>query len=215
MAHFDLFSEEDVAFQLMLAIKDLRNSLEYQEPPATSPATPELKHVYLQPDMSALTSVLAGIKASVPADELAEAMRAALPNLDPMLHPVWGEMVSTLERLEFRMQAQAYGGGSVSLAPNQVLKIEKGTAATVTSVASSATSVTILAENGLRHSAHLFNDSTSALFVKFGATASITSFTHKVVPSGSLDIPYPAYVGLMTGIWTSADGFARLTEVTV
>lgn len=169
------------------------------------------------PDLSAIVTAVTSLKPGVTAEEIAAAIQDTLGRAPDPTGPL-NLVAEKLEGLDFRLQGlgrQAYGGGSVNLAPNQVLKLEKGTLSTVTSVASSTTSVTLLAENSLRHSVHLFNDSTSALFVKYGTAASSTSFTHKVVAAGSVDIVYPAYVGLITGIWTSVDGAARITEVTV
>lgn len=84
--------------------------------------------------------------------------------------------------------------------------------ATVTQVASSATNVTLQAANANRQSLAVFNDSTAALFIKYGATASSTSFTVKVAAGGHWEMPLPAYTGIVDGIWASANGNAYVTE---
>lgn len=94
-------------------------------------------------------------------------------------------------------------------------ELEKGETAAVTSVASAVVSTSLLAANPLRHSFHIFNDSTSSLFVKFGLAASLTSFTIKITSNGYKEFIYPPYIGDVTGIWQAADGFARVTEVLV
>lgn len=85
--------------------------------------------------------------------------------------------------------------------------------ATVTSVAGSASSVTLLASNTSRQGATIFNDSTATLYVKLGATASTTSFTVKMATDDYFEVPF-SYTGVIDGIWSSATGNARITELT-
>lgn len=86
--------------------------------------------------------------------------------------------------------------------------------ATVTRVGSSTTAVTLASANVLRRGFIIFNDSNSVLYVKFGPSASTTDFT-TYLPSGTMfDItPNLAYVGEVSGIWTSVDGAAQVTEM--
>lgn len=89
------------------------------------------------------------------------------------------------------------------------------TAAALTNVNDTAANVTLLAANVARRMAAIFNDSTEALFVKFGATASLTSFTVKIAAGGYYEFPFPIYVGIVDGIWAAdAAGAARITEIT-
>jgi hypothetical protein len=83
---------------------------------------------------------------------------------------------------------------------------------TLSNVASSATSVTCLASNANRLGAVIYNDSLQPAFVKFGATASATSFTEKVEGAGTLEVPF-GYTGVIDCIWASANGNARVTEL--
>jgi hypothetical protein len=46
-----------------------------------------------------------------------------------------------------------------------------------------------------------------------GTTASVTSYTAQVFPSGYFELPY-GYTGEIDGIWSAAVGNARITEVT-
>lgn len=85
---------------------------------------------------------------------------------------------------------------------------------TLANVASATTTGTLLAANTNRKGAYIFNDSTSALYVKFGATASTTSFTVKIAAGGYYEFPVPMYQGVVDGIWDTANGAARVTEVT-
>ena len=85
--------------------------------------------------------------------------------------------------------------------------------ATVTAVADSASSQTLLAANGSRASFTIVNDSTVTLYVKYGATATSTDFTHKLLAGDTLF--EDEYAGVVDGIWASdASGSARITELT-
>lgn len=84
---------------------------------------------------------------------------------------------------------------------------------TQTSVASSATSVQLLAANTARIGVIIFNDSTQVCFVKFGTTASATSFAYRLTANSTLEVPY-GYTGRIDAIWASANGNARITEMT-
>lgn len=92
-----------------------------------------------------------------------------------------------------------------------------GTAATATlsNVSDSASSVTLQAANSSRLGLLIVNDSTVRLLVKFGSSASATSYTVAIAPQGYYELPAPIYTGIVTGIWDSdASGAARMTELT-
>lgn len=84
------------------------------------------------------------------------------------------------------------------------------TAATA-NVASSATSVTLFAATGNAKARAIFNDSTAVLYVKFGATASATSYTVQLAAGDYYEFPQPCYSGVVDGIWASVNGNARVT----
>lgn len=90
---------------------------------------------------------------------------------------------------------------------------------TLTNVASSATSVSLLAANNNRKTAIILNDSTSDLYVTLNASAASTTnyslfLAAKVGNTPSfLAINGDDYSGEIRGIWSSANGFARITEV--
>jgi len=88
-------------------------------------------------------------------------------------------------------------------------------AATLANVSSSASSVTLFAaadrvdvQNRILH-----NDSSAILYLKYGTTASDTSYTYEVAAGAHWEAPYPVYTGRIDGIWASANGAARTTEV--
>ena len=86
--------------------------------------------------------------------------------------------------------------------------------ATLSNVAGSASNATLAASNSARKGLIIFNDSTAALYIKYGATASTSSFTYKVYPNGQWEMPWPVFPGTVDGIWDSATGNARVTELT-
>lgn len=88
------------------------------------------------------------------------------------------------------------------------------TTSAVTSVAGSATSVSLLAANAARKQATVYNESTANLYLKLGATASITSYTVKITAGGYYELPRSGYTGAVDGIWDAANGNARITELT-
>lgn len=108
-------------------------------------------------------------------------------------------------------------GANVDAAGNVGVSQKSGTA-TLSNVAASATSVTVLAANTARIGGQITNDSSAVVYLKFGTTASTTSYT--VVLAGAASAPFsyyeiPAgYTGRIDGIWASATGNARVTEET-
>lgn len=94
----------------------------------------------------------------------------------------------------------------------QVVKNQCGTG-TQTSVAGSATNITLLAANTQRLGASIYNDSTALLYVRFQATATTSNFSVKMQPDSLLLVPC-GYTGIIDGIWSSATGSARVSEFT-
>jgi len=103
----------------------------------------------------------------------------------------------------------------VSFSPNSPITTSQARPATsiTSSVAGSVASVVLLPSNSSRLGATIYNDSSSLLFVKLGATASNTDYTVKLFPLGYYEIPY-GYTGEIDGIWVSAVGHARIDELT-
>ena len=116
----------------------------------------------------------------------------------------------------------AEGSGSKSVATHEVSTnvhhqrvTQGGSSATVTQVTSSASSGVLQASNGLRRGLCIHNASTQTLYVKFGTTASATSYTVKLAADGYYEMPANLYTGRGDGIWASANGYAYVTEITV
>lgn len=105
-------------------------------------------------------------------------------------------------------------GGASAGTPVPVQQAKSATA-TLSNVASSASSVTLLALNAARLGASIYNDSSAILYVKFGSTASSTSHVVQIAGGGYYELPTTSvYTGIITGIWASATGSARVTELT-
>lgn len=98
--------------------------------------------------------------------------------------------------------------------PAIAIKSNASATGTQSNVASSATAVTVLASNALRLGATIFNDSTQILYLILSATTP-TSSVHTIQMSAGAyyEVPF-GYRGVVQGIWASANGSARVTELT-
>lgn len=110
----------------------------------------------------------------------------------------------------------ASGGGGSTVTTTPVA----AATATLANVAGSASSVTLIALNTARLGATIVNDSTAVLYIKYGSTASATSYNYVVAGSiGGVGVTWempasPRYTGIITGLWASATGNARTNELT-
>ena len=105
----------------------------------------------------------------------------------------------------------AGGAGTSSALTTRTVQAGAATG-TTSSVADSATSVTLLASNANRRGASVYNDSTEILYAKCGATATTTDFTVKMFPQDYWECP-ANYSGILEGIWSAnGSGSARVTE---
>jgi len=112
----------------------------------------------------------------------------------------------------------ALPAGTNNIGDVDVLSLPKTSTNTTATVAGSATVVTLIASNASRCGATIYNDSTALLYVKLGSAASLTDFTALLSGNGSgiggyYEVPF-AYTGIITGIWASATGNARVGELT-
>lgn len=88
------------------------------------------------------------------------------------------------------------------------------TTATLTNVSDAATSTSLSTSNPNRKGWYVTNDSSSILYINFGATASTTAYTVQVAAGGFYEMPLPVYTGAMNGIWSAdSTGAARITEL--
>lgn len=104
--------------------------------------------------------------------------------------------------------------GDVDVLTLPDVAIKNYASSSVTSVVSAAVSTSILASNANRRMAIMVNDTDKNAYVKLGATASTTSFSYKLTPGQTLELPIPVYTGAIDAIWdTSPTGSMRVTEI--
>lgn len=95
-----------------------------------------------------------------------------------------------------------------------VRNIEQSSTANLANISATTSSVILLASNPNRKMAVVVNDSaTGTLFVKFGQTASASSYTYQLSPGSTLEFPTPTFTGRVDGVWSAAIGAARVTEI--
>ena len=134
----------------------------------------------------------------------------------------WSFSVSGWVSFRVRLNPQITGTGTLTLGLvtsavpdiSTASTVSRSNTSTLSNVSSSASNVTLLAANPKRIGATIFNDSTSLVYVKFGATASATSYTVQIASNGYYECPAPIYTGIIDGVWSSANGNARITELT-
>jgi hypothetical protein len=91
---------------------------------------------------------------------------------------------------------------------------QKSSTATLSNISASASSTSVLSSTPGRKGASFYNDSSADCFLKYGTSASATSFTVKLTPGSFASMDTPVYTGAITAIWTSATGTLRVTEMT-
>jgi hypothetical protein len=106
------------------------------------------------------------------------------------------------------------GGNTITVDGTVATTPQKASTSNITSVADINTTTTLLSANSSRLGATIYNDSSASLYLKLGATASLTSFSVKIDPNGYYEVPF-SYTGIIDGIWDSnSSGSARITELT-
>ncbi len=119
-----------------------------------------------------------------------------------------GDLDVNLEAIEALITA-----GNASLADLQ--DALTADAAALSNVASQDTNINLLASAATRRGVIIHNDDTGILFIKYGSTASTTSYTYKIPVDGTWEMPGPIFTGAIDAIWvTSGSGSARITELT-
>ena len=93
-----------------------------------------------------------------------------------------------------------------------VTRMPRATASSVTAVSVSTTSVAILAANTGRQGVIIANDGGTDLLVKFGATASATSYTLKL-STGAYVVLDRGYTGTIDAIRSTGTGNVMVTEM--
>lgn len=118
--------------RILQAILELHAVLAGLPAPVVNVAPPAITvspaEVYVpEVDLSSIVTAVTGLKPGADASDIAEAIvnRLQLPSVPDSSGPL-AEVAAALEKLEFRMRGmgtQAYGGGSVTLLPNQTVGV--------------------------------------------------------------------------------------------
>lgn len=87
--------------------------------------------------------------------------------------------------------------------------------AVLTSVASSASSVPLIAANPRRKRLFIANTSTAILYLRLGTTAAAATATtgHSIQMAANTNLELVGFTGTIDGIWAAANGQANLTEL--
>lgn len=109
--------------------------------------------------------------------------------------------------------AAAYGL-VVRIAGSVAVSFSKPTTATVTSVAMSTTSATLLALNTAREGAILWSEGVADVYVKLGATATTASYSLILRRNSYFELPSPTYTGVIDGITAAGTATVLATEIT-
>lgn len=141
----------------------------------------------------------------------------SMPTMDTMARAGFHKITDGTSTAAVKPASTAAATTDPALVVAKSLNDNPGTA-TLSNVSGSASSVTLLSANASRKGAIITNDSTAVCYVKFGTTASTTSFTVYILGSVSgapsyYEVPF-TYTGRIDAIWASATGTARITELT-
>lgn len=102
--------------------------------------------------------------------------------------------------------------GAAEVSASNPLPVGPGqaTAASLSALGSAAVNAQLLAANASRKGLILVNTDANDVYVKYGATASLTSFSVRIAGNGGYwEMPAPIYVGAIDAIW-AADGAGSL-----
>lgn len=158
------------------------------------------------PTGAATETTLAAINTKLPALGQA-AMAASQPVVIANNQSAVPSNISQINAVTPLMGAGPTGTGSMRQT------IANAATPTSANVAASITNVTLLASSATRLGAAFYNDSSSAMYLKLGATSSTTSFTVKLLAGAYYEIPGPhIYSGIVDGIWDTATGTCRVTS---
>lgn len=102
--------------------------------------------------------------------------------------------------------------GSATTQPVSIA-LDSVASATLTQVASSASSVSVLASSATRKGAIFFNASTAICYLAFTATATSTAYTIQMAPNSTYIMDKAIYTGVISGIWASANGNMIVTAL--
>ncbi len=149
-------------------------------------------------------------------NETAPATDTASSGLNGRLQRIAQRLTSLIAQIPAALgQATMANSLAVTIASNQSavsVSVTAPASATVAQVGAATSSTTLQASNAARRGLKIQNDSTAVLYVKYGSTASATSYTVKMLAGDYWEMPASDYSGIVTGIWVSVNGNAYVTE---
>lgn len=101
--------------------------------------------------------------------------------------------------------------------PIIVVSVLGPTIGVTTTIPGTAVPVVFLAANAARLGATINNDSPNRfLYIKLGAGVGLASYSVRIGPHGYYELPFPAYTGVIEGVWNAVTpgDFATVTELT-
>lgn len=93
------------------------------------------------------------------------------------------------------------------------VKLRSAGEAKLTTVASSATSASLIGANPARKTLIIQNTSTAVLYVKLGGGTATATTAHSIQLASNAYVIIEGFTGAVSGIWASANGQANLTEL--
>lgn len=143
--------------------------------------------------------------------ETAPATDTASSGLNGRLQRIAQRLTSLIALVPASLGQKAMASSfAVTLASDDPLTVlQSASSASITALASAATSAQLLAANAARKGLILNNTDANAVLVKYGTTASATSFTVRITQNGYWEMPYPIYTGRIDAIW-EVDGSGSL-----
>lgn len=229
---FQLEADDVLTEQLMAilaAIEALRDAVVAMPAPVVNvPPAPEIPAPVVNlasTDLTDIVTAVTSLNGTGPtAEEIAGAIAAVIapaPAASPDGTEALAAVAKALEKLDFRLKgvgAQAYGGGAVSFSDSGYRQLAEAVQTTTTTtvvaaVAASVTAVELGTNRATRSSMTIFNEpGASTLYLKFGAGASLASYSNRLQPGDYWEASPPKYTGPVTGIWDGTTGQALITE---
>lgn len=132
-----------------------------------------------------------------------------------------GDVIATddLSGVKYQRVKVNYGADGVAndVTPTVGLPVaqQQSATGTLSSVAGTTSASTqLLASNTSRKGACFFNDSAAVLYLGLNATVTTTSHTVQIPAGGYYELPGSSvYTGVIAGVWASATGNVRITEL--
>lgn len=163
--------------------------------------------------LTTLTPIAGGLT-EADFDTKTGSLTETVPTTDTASSGLNGRLQRIAQRLSSLITALGspfQAGGSIG---NTAFGHASSATVAITRVASSATSVQLLASTPTRRLATIYNDSSAVLYLKYGTTASATSKNLPIPAGGYFEFPHPIYTGRVDGIWANANGAADIVEET-